>query len=601
MSSAFTSTDGSISLDELTNVTGFDRAQPGVPYSLVKKTAGGVFEPEASSSAVSVDPNGGLEITGGGDLKIKIDATSGDPGLNLNADGLSVIDRVKTAGDTMMGDLEMTGNLVKGLPIDFPPAVAGDAAVSWAQVIAFDAEQSTLKVSKSGDTMSGALNMGGEALENILEPALNAFPDDASTVGYADSETKITGVMEQSATLVITPGGPKTVSISGFTAYFPTLPGRLAFAPTNFILPDSAFIIEQFNTLTCTSTGGFALVQNAVPNPKDQTICRLAILITEPPDVVVVFSISPHMSLTHWDQRLSTTLIGMNLSMVDFVLQTTARSTGSQNSESINYPNQPNNFEDFPSQSPANLTHFENNVPQTPTTDLLPSGVRRYNAGVLQAVGANNWTIMYHLVGNISNTNFIAYTEVEESSVDPLQFTDWESFVIINDPTALQENTMRTIISVKGNFVSETDRIVFTNFGGGTTSCSSECTLKRAITICAERSGSITTGLAQWSFGANAQHGFIGYPMIKSGRVLGLGLSAAAGAAAPTADVTVKMIDDVINDVGSVTALAGSFTGVANIFPAYELSAGRQLQFISLTTNASVTGAIVSALIEIDE
>ena len=598
MSSAFTSTDGSISLDELNNVTGFDRAQPGVPYSLVKKTAGGVFEPEASASAVSVDPNGGLEITGGGDLKIKVDATSGDPGLNSNADGLSVINRVKTAGDTMTGDLEMMGNLVKGLPVDFPPAIAGDAAVSWAQVIAFDAEQSTLKVSKSGDMMTGPLNMGGEALENLPEPSLLDFPNDAATVGYVDSETKLTGILEQSDTLVIAPAGPKTVSISGFTAYFATIPGRINFAAGSFVLPDSAFIVEQINTFVCTDAGNYFLSQNVIPDPKDQSLCRLAVIVTVPPDVVQIFAISPHMSLTPWDQRVEVVQSGMNLFMDDHVLQTTTRVAGSQKSESVNYPNQPNNFIDFAAQDPASLLHWNNNVIQPPTTDFLPNGPEHYVAGVLTPVAANSWTIMYHVIGTFSDANFIAYTEVEESSVDPLDFLDWQSFVAPNDPTLLQVDTLRTIISVKGNFTSETDRIVFTAVGGGQSGTTTIATTKPIITIIAERNGDLTAGFNEWSFGAGLLISNAGYVMPRSGRVLALSLY--VDGPPITSAATVTLLRNALTVVGAVTVASGSRTGLADIIPPHELTIGDPLHFATSTTNANAVGGVVSALIELD-
>ena len=47
-----------------------------------------------------MDPVGGLELNSSNELRIKRDG-----GIQTDADGTSVIDRVETAGDTMTGDL----------------------------------------------------------------------------------------------------------------------------------------------------------------------------------------------------------------------------------------------------------------------------------------------------------------------------------------------------------------------------------------------------------------------------------------------------------------------------------------------------------------
>ena len=43
--------------------------------------------------------------------------------------------RLLKAGDNMTGNLQMSGNLVHGLPIDYPPLYSGDEAVSWSQAV----------------------------------------------------------------------------------------------------------------------------------------------------------------------------------------------------------------------------------------------------------------------------------------------------------------------------------------------------------------------------------------------------------------------------------------------------------------------------------
>ena len=56
------------------------------------------------SKSASVDSNGGLESNSDDQLRIKTDNTNGDSGVGLSSDGLEVVNRVRTAGDTMTGD-----------------------------------------------------------------------------------------------------------------------------------------------------------------------------------------------------------------------------------------------------------------------------------------------------------------------------------------------------------------------------------------------------------------------------------------------------------------------------------------------------------------
>ena len=150
----------SYTLDELDDVSGFSQAKGGVVYGLKRAQAGTSYEPALiSDSLLDLDPNGGLQVVGGL-LSIKKDNTSGDSGVGLSSDGLEVVDRVKTGGDTMSGDLDMDGNLVKGLPTEAPTYV-GDEAVSWAQAVRLVGDASDTLVEKDGDTMTGDLNMSG--------------------------------------------------------------------------------------------------------------------------------------------------------------------------------------------------------------------------------------------------------------------------------------------------------------------------------------------------------------------------------------------------------------------------------------------------------
>ena len=95
---------------------------------------------------------------------------------------------VAKSGGTLAGDLNMDGALVRGLPMAFPPSsYTGDEAVSWvqAQLVAFDAAQAAGAscVAKSGDRMSGNLDMSGNSITAVADPS---DPQDVATKNYAD-------------------------------------------------------------------------------------------------------------------------------------------------------------------------------------------------------------------------------------------------------------------------------------------------------------------------------------------------------------------------------------------------------------------------------
>src|ERR1051325_920184 len=76
----------------------------------------------------------------------------------MNTSDAKISARVLKTGDSMMGDLIMNNNLVKGLPTNYPPNYEGDEAVSWNQVRESIRNASRNEcLSKSGDTMNGNL------------------------------------------------------------------------------------------------------------------------------------------------------------------------------------------------------------------------------------------------------------------------------------------------------------------------------------------------------------------------------------------------------------------------------------------------------------
>ena len=83
---------------------------------------------------------------------------------------------VQKTGDTMTGDLDMGNNQIENLGTPSGPA----DATTKTYVDTADA----LKLDKSGGTMTGGINMGSQGLTNLATPSASA---DAATKGYVDS------------------------------------------------------------------------------------------------------------------------------------------------------------------------------------------------------------------------------------------------------------------------------------------------------------------------------------------------------------------------------------------------------------------------------
>ena len=74
--------------------------------------------------------------------------------------------RVAKAGDTMTGKLQMSGNLVHGLPTTYPPSYSGDEATSWSQ----------------------AVGLARDVVGNLADATQ---PQNAATKNYADTQDSL--------------------------------------------------------------------------------------------------------------------------------------------------------------------------------------------------------------------------------------------------------------------------------------------------------------------------------------------------------------------------------------------------------------------------
>jgi hypothetical protein len=88
-----------------------------------------------------------------------------------------IVKCVKKTGDTMTGALNMTNNKITSLGT---PTVTGDAANKQ-----YVDNQIGNYVSKTGDTMTGALNMSNNKITSLGTPTASG---DAATKGYADNQ-----------------------------------------------------------------------------------------------------------------------------------------------------------------------------------------------------------------------------------------------------------------------------------------------------------------------------------------------------------------------------------------------------------------------------
>ena len=126
---------------------------------------------------------GSLNMTGNTLLNVSNPVNAQDVATKNYVDTNSSSDKVSKSGDTMTGHLNMSGNLIIGLPTTYPPITyIGDEATSWDQTVGLVQDAASILVDKSGDTMTGNLDMSGNRVMNI--PYAPANTSDAANAAY---------------------------------------------------------------------------------------------------------------------------------------------------------------------------------------------------------------------------------------------------------------------------------------------------------------------------------------------------------------------------------------------------------------------------------
>ena len=103
-------------LDSLSDVKGFSNVVAGKTVAFRKINNGVPFKPASVSSAIDLDPNGGLELNPSDEIKIKLDnVTNTSSGLGLNSDGLRVSTDEPSGLDFDSGGIFVKTNEPSGL------------------------------------------------------------------------------------------------------------------------------------------------------------------------------------------------------------------------------------------------------------------------------------------------------------------------------------------------------------------------------------------------------------------------------------------------------------------------------------------------------
>ena len=125
---------------------------------------------------------------------------------------------------------------------------------------------------------------------------------------------------------------------------------------------------------------------------------------------------------------------------------------------------------------------------------------------------------------------------------------------------------------------------------------------KPLITVFAEEKGPLSEGHAEWSFGNGvAAIPNIGYPMPAAGRIIKGSLCTVTGSGITSEYVKVNLVKNGYEQIYHAIGKANDeWSGSVSFDPPLEVNIGDRINFVSKTSNANVTAAVVSVLIELD-
>jgi uncharacterized protein YbaP (TraB family) len=144
---------------------------------------------EAVDEALDEEDNTIIQINAGGNTVVNLadPVNSSDAATKFYVDtecGLNVL----KSGDTMSGNLNMGNNRVTGLPTALSSLPEDSDAVSKKVMVDAAAVLQNSSLQKVGDTMSGQLDMNSNKIVNLLDPS---DTQDASSKNYVDNQNNL--------------------------------------------------------------------------------------------------------------------------------------------------------------------------------------------------------------------------------------------------------------------------------------------------------------------------------------------------------------------------------------------------------------------------
>ena len=125
---------------------------------------------------------------------------------------------------------------------------------------------------------------------------------------------------------------------------------------------------------------------------------------------------------------------------------------------------------------------------------------------------------------------------------------------------------------------------------------------KPLITVFAEEKGPLSEGHAEWSFGNGVSAvPNVGYPMPAAGRIIKGSLCTVTRSGITSNYAKVNLVKNGYEQIyNSIEKADDEWSGSVSFDPPLEVNIGDRINFVSKTSNANVTAAVVSVLIELD-